>query len=78
MAAGTGFGRIGIGRRGLEGDTTAVGFEGKDWREASEEMREAVESKVGKLVGRRVSFSCFSSSSSLSIAVRPEAAAREV
>ena len=63
----------------LEGDTTAVGFEGKDWREASEEMREAVESKVGKLVGRRVSFSCFpSSSSSLSIVVRPEAAARDV
>ena len=64
----------------LEGDTTAVGFDGKDWRFAREEMREEaeVESKVGKLVGRRVSPFSFSSSSSLSMVVKPEAAAREV
>ena len=93
----------------LEGDTTAVGFEGKDWREVRDEMSDAVESKVGKLAGRRVNpffssklvgrrvipcFSsklvgrmvnpCFSSllllasSSSLSMLVRPDAAALEV
>ena len=92
----------------LEGDTTAVGFEGKDWREVRDEMSDAVESKVGKLVGRRV-IPCFSSklverrvnpclssklvgrrvnpcfsllllasSSSLSMLVRPDAAALEV
>ena len=45
----------------LEGDTTAVGFEDKDWREVREEMSDAVEeSKVGKLVGRRVN-PCLSS-----------------
>ena len=59
-----------------------MGFEGKDCREVSDEMSEAVDSKVGKLVGRRVS-PCFSSllllsSSSLSMLVRPEAAALEV
>ena len=62
----------------LEGDTTAVGFDGKDWRLAREEMREEVESKVGKLVGRRVSPFSFASSSSLPMVVKPEAAAREV
>ena len=83
----------------LEGDTTAVGFEGKDCREVSEEMSDAVESKVGKLLGRRVNpclssklvgrgvnpcsflgklVGCFLSSSSLSMFVRPEAAALEV
>ena len=71
----------------LEGETTAVGFEGKDWSEESDERSKEVEvaskvgklvdmeveeaSKVGKLVGSRVN-PCFS------MLVSPEAAALEV
>ena len=60
----------------LDGETTAVGFEGKDWSEESDERSKEVEvaskdgklvdmeveeaSKVGKLVGSRVN-PCFSS-----------------
>lgn len=69
MAAGTGLGSKGIGRRGLEGETTAVGLErGKEERGEKEGKVVWVVmvdgccccccgelSKVGKLVGRSVS-----------------------